>query len=1342
MANLIQTIVADGPISWSQSLTISDVTGAVLFRIVGGEFDTGDLEKTVAPDEFGMYVVGINANGPTDQKIAKSVLVYYDFHGDWALSQTASRNLICSQSREIDYRLLTQGFDALPLGATVDPAYGGLVLGGGVSIPTSNALANASTVKLETLESVPFESDLPIMVTYDRDKKILYWLSVSNNLADVKKYGQINSVDLASAVVRYSPYSHRREVILFHRSGKIEQYNSKMVLVQTLSYTDKLNHVVYRKKGVGINQEDSFILFDTYGKARFYSGRFDLTEIRQDHFYVSASDSFDVMLTLEGKLIGSSVSNAPDVFWYQFTPASVVVTGVDKSANNGDKIYQFNIRDNIQHAPARPLVADDLLVYNTTASWSNLGGLVSSGYESNGRNTVFDFTSPSTPATTGAFKSFLGLTTQPYGNDPAQRKFFFIARPALKVKHISTRNYDAVLPTFDHELGTSVTFTFTAVLEDTELSLPITLPEGIEWSAKVNGTPGRYARNGDEVTVTATHEYMTQTPFPVSLGRSSGLVEVQPDSLPDAFHFRNAFNLPEDYWYDTETLTITGINVLVPVSVTLDGGVDYERVKILVNGTETEMPVYIRNNDTLAFSLHHDTISTPITVTVGDYTDRFGLYTITEAKLKQSRNWAYMPVGSEVMSDVFVNTGQVTLDLVITEGEAEWIQGGQTLSLAIGASTRLRYTPSESKKNVVRFNSVLFDYEWQVWSHDHWLDDQPMSVRGERYVYTETADITFDSVPENFWTNIHVPAGIILEKNGIPLNVELDSRGVYNTTTELNVVECASLILVMGGYPSQDQPHTLYLGDAKIEWLYNMTVDPTYSYRPVVGVTQILLNTVQRITSVFKTAIDAVTKPRVSIQEINASYITQELKETTFGTIFQDVVLDRHADIDMSYKGVTSEIPRVFDTPFVHILDTHKYGETDTEFFHVLDNHTHDTTRTEFEIKTDICHEFLTAPGINVVHWIKPSSEINAAPAHRVTSVDSMAQGELIPNSISSTAVSGVLNEVQLSLQGTLSHIPNDIRAENRAASNVIQVRNDIRLAHRVTLTPHSIIPAAFSWIEDGSTNKHDVFGSSWSESSPSYLVGASDPRTMVLPYAAKVNTEAHAVPSVYPYSLGMGVRVVRRVLPQTNIKPPVAREYYEYQYYHIAMGQRDAGRTVTYQHSMIPNNTQALEPILHESLVPVWGIQNKRQMESSEATDVQRNVIQVASMPKRSGTTVFMSPINLLYDGINGRDRAVFDSIEYEEITEPKKAVFPASTVFSFETIPVDEGQPDQLKNGYFETELDALTNAVEVWGHAPERVYGIQQPDGYWTWALVVPCESSCGDAGCDVRGYISGG
>lgn len=1310
MANLIQTVVADGPISWDQSLTIADVIGPIGFRISGGQFGTGEQETVVDPDEFGMYSITANATGPTDQKVTKSVLVYYSFHGDWVLAQSASRNLVCSQSREIDYRLLTQGFDALPLGAVVDPAVGGIVLGGGVAIPSSSALATASTIKLETLESVPFDSELPIMVTYDRDSKVLYWLSVSDTLADIRKYGQMNDVDLADAIVRYSPYSHRREVILFYRSGKIERYSSKMILVQTIEQANKLNHVVYRKKGVGTNLDDSFVLFDNYGKALFYSGVLALTEIRQDNFYVSASDSFDVMLTLEGKLIGSSVSNAPDVFWYQFTPASVIVTGVDKSANNGDKIYQFNIRDNVQHAPARPLVADDLLVYNTTASWSNSGGLVSSGYESNGRNAVFDFTTDSVPATTGPFKSFLGLTTRPYGDDPSLRKFFFIARPALNVKHISVRNYNAIFPLLDFALGNTVTFRFVAVLEDKELSLPIVLPEDIEWTATVNGVPGTYARNGDVVIITASHSYMTKTPFPVSLGRSSGLVEVQPDALPNAFHFENAFNLPENDWYDTETLTITGINVTVPLTLLIDGEADYGRVKIFLNGTETEMPVFIRNNDTLAFSILHGDIATPVSVKVGEYTDRFGLYTITEAQLPQSRNWAYMPVGQEVMSDVFTNTGNVVLDLVITDGDAEWIQGGRTISLAIGSSTRLIYTPTESKKNVVKFNSVLFNYEWQVWSHDYWLDAQPSPTRGERYEYTETADITFDSVPANFWTNIHVPAGIILERNGVPIDVELDSRGVYNTTTELRIVECASLILVMGGYPSQDQPHTLYLGDAKIEWLYNMTVNPTYSYKPVIGITSFLQNTVQRITDVFNMAVAAITKPNVVVSEIDASFITQELKNTTFSNLFQNVVLEQHTDIDLTYKNTVSLYR----------------SELNTAFFFVLDNKTHDLISPVFEVKTDICHLLAPAPGINVVQWIKPSSKIDAAHVSRVDPIDSSARVELIPRSVTPNTLSGVQNEVQYSIHGTLAHVPNDIRVENRPSSSVIQIDNGTRAVYRETIDVHKQSPWSFAWVNDGGTNKHDMYEGSWSESSPSYLVGTAESRTMAMPYATKINTEAHTVPSVYPYNLDMGIRVVRRVLPQTNIEPPVAREYFEYQYYHIGADHNYAGRTVTYHHVMTPNNTKVLEPIQHDALMPVWESPNERQLEANKALDVQRNVIQIASVPKSSGTTVFMSPVPMAY----------------EEITEAKKVAIQEPTTFSFEVIPVDAGQLDQIKNGYFQTELDALTNATEVWGHAPEMVYGIQQPDGYWTWALVVPCESSCGDAGCDVRGYISGG
>jgi hypothetical protein len=63
-------------------------------------------------------------------------------------------------------------------------------------------------------------------------------------------------------------------------------------------------------------------------------------------------------------------------------------------------------------------------------------------------------------------------------------------------------------------------------------------------------------------------------------------------------------------------------------------------------------------------------------------------------------------------------------------------------------------------------------------------------------------------------------------------------------------------------------------------------------------------------------------------------------------------------------------------------------------------------------------------------------------------------------------------------------------------------------------------------------------------------------------------------------------------------------------------------------------------------------------------------------------------------------------------------------------------------LPAGYFNSELDALQNAVKVWSMLPEHVFAQKLSTGYWVWTRVPDCDNLCSGSGCTVSGYITGG
>ena len=845
MAEMIPVVSATGAQSWSGNVTIQSHTDALTFRVVGGTFGDATTEKDIAPSSGSVYPISLLANVTVAASATQPVLLYYKDGDLWVLVHSMSRIFVRPQTKELDYRLVTRGMDAMPLGAAINPTYGGLVLGGGVRIPTVQDMQQGSVAKFSDFESTFFDLTKPVSIVHDRAARTLYYIHTDGDVSNTKVFGGMYDVDIAGYKVSYD-LTGKRSAVVFHKSGQVDVLDEAMTQFgepKQLGY--QVNRVVCRRAGVGANTVDSYVAFDVDGRAHYLNASFVETSVKSDQFYVNGSDSYDVLSTLDGKLVGGNTAAAPaSVFWYQFVPSSLLVFGHD-----GTNVYQFNIRDNVQNVAARPLVANDLVVFNTTAAWTAAGGKLVSGMDTNGSNALFDFASADSPTQTRSGWPYVELLTPPYTQeDTYDRLFYYAARPTTGLKHLAIRDYTVNMPDLSNiNLGPSVTFKVTVDAGDPDIALPITAPAGVAVAATVDVTttdivdgkevtttttvPVTKVYDGQEVTITLSHAFITSTSFPVSIGRSVYQFEMKADDTPNAFAWQNILGVDNDTWNRTEDVTISGINVAAPVSVLIDGQEDYDRVKIFVDGVETAMPVLIRNNQKLGFEILHENNTSRIDVDVGQGTSHFGIYTIVEAQIDVGRHWAYMPIGKEVKSDVFKNTGTIPLTLTIDSPEGAVFAGGSTtVTVPVNGTTSIKFTPTENKQYTIKFHSDQFSYEWYVWADAEWLGTPAPTKRAERYVMGDSGTLFIDNIPDNFWTYFTVPAGMLLDVDGVRVVVDLDSRGVYKEQgLVMGPFECADTMLKIYGLPSHDQPHTLMFGNAPFGWLYDMTVDPSYS---------------------------------------------------------------------------------------------------------------------------------------------------------------------------------------------------------------------------------------------------------------------------------------------------------------------------------------------------------------------------------------------------------------------------------------------------------------------------------------------------------------------------------
>lgn len=1394
MAELITVVESTGQQTWTDAATIQGHTEQLKFRVSGGTFDDDTTEKDISPTGAA-YALSLKATITVNASATQPVLVYYQDGDLWVLVNSASRIFMLPQTKELDYRLVTKGFDALPLGSVVNPTYNGLVLGGGVRIPTTDAMQSSAVIPFSQLESAVFDLTKPVSFVYDRPNQTLYWISNADSIENTKIYGAMNNVDLAAYKISYDA-QNKRSAVVFHTSGLIETFDEAMFKTGSTQLPYEVNRVVCRRAGVGSNTVDSYVVLDKDGVAHFLSATFVQTKSIFDKFYVNASDSYDVLSTLDGQITAMGLTLPEGVFWYQFVPSSFLVLGYDAQGN----IHQFNIRDNKEYVPPRALVANDCVVFNTTAAWTETGGKLVAGMDSNGSDALFSFADSETPVQTRAGWSYVELLTAPYTLAGSyDRLFYYAARPTNNLKHVAIRNYQTVLPALANvELGPTVTFTVNVDAGDPDIGLPVTAPDGVTVSLQlvtrtvddddvetVTRKPVTKVYDGQEIEVTLAHEYITSSTFPISIGRTVHVFEMKADDTPNAYAWDNILGVDNDTWNRTADVAITGINVSVPVSVLVDGVEDYSRVKIFVNGVETPMPAYVRNNQTLGFEIQHENNTTRVDVNVGQGSSHFGVYTIVEGQLVVGRNWAYAPIGVEVRSDVMTNTGTIPLVLTITETDAQFSQGGQTVTLAPNATTYLKFTPSENKQYSVKFNSDQYSYVWSVWADKVWLGVVPPTERAERYVMGESDDILFGNIPDNFWTYIKIPAGMLLDVDGVRVVQELDSRGVYRDQgLVIGPFECSETMLKIHGLPSHDQPHTLMLGNAPLPWLYDMTTDPTYEYQPE--------SSKQMVGIAFD---DRVTE-HVSVVASHAFLNAVDRAVTISDSWFEFEQAQTHANTSADISIVTQSPTQRQDI----VLPTFIVGQKDfiapyasLDFDAVTDIKSDKFDLFEFDTVTDIRADgfdlFEMVSGKDVAGTTMPLPAFITGRKDTITTyplfeamlgetvrsdtfwphfftdrefVESefdqqfFTDREFIADTFSNTFVEMLLDKPQYFdiaepryqtyskgradallpkkyLEQAPTHVPNaTARIIRDPAGGQIPIA-DARLIDELV---HRQQSAEAVKVDNGAT--YQIAASTAKLSVGSNAVYGIDngkvrwiPGQMV--YRVKTMTGRYVDPLYHPAVI---------FLPEI---PFVRWNSSETHYYVGASPSRQAVAPVQYpvapaesvfsQERFVASHVETQTPSFRVAdVVNKIDHNNQRHVSLKSVNKADTSKAIQVSAPKSN-------PINVSAPRITARP-VIRADVKQARVTKTKVYGLERPVLEAW-TVEPDHGYIDEpLKEGYFATELAALQNATSVWGFDPSMVYAIQQVNGYWTWAQITVCDASCGSMSCAARGYLSGG
>ena len=1433
MTNKIQLIQTDETESWSNSVHIPRYpSGTLRFLVVGGLFENGTNEIEVTTNNFGMYNFSVSAAPPKNQYESKHVTVYYDYAGQWTLIQSASRNIVRTKTKTVSTKVMLKGFEDPSKSDLPAEDYPELIIGFGSATLDSESFKSLEPKKLSEipLDESKFNYKNNYWFVPDRATSRIHFLNNPESMQDLIRVKTLN-IPFVDAYSYYSPATHRRLLAIFQEDGTILPYDVQLVAQPEIKLPYRIVRVVQLKSTDAF--DPLFAVIDVQGRIHKLDSTFTELSVKDDQYYVNVHESLDAYILRSGELVGNDVwkSDKAKNFFYAFPPDSTDVYAIDFSTG----LYsRFAIKTGVKFGGGS--ADSDLLRYPTTNSDPNATPIFSYGKDTTGRLS-FAAKDAAILDVDSRYWSYLGIVS----NGATVPKFGYVARPTKTLTHTVLPDYTSSLPEYDTPLGKKVTFSFVADIADEDEILPISLPDGIEWKAFVGDQQVVNVRAGDSVTIEASHEYLTVQPFPFSVGRSQALVEVIPDPMPDEFIFETIYDVPDYSWQQTATVQMRGINERIEFTVLIDGERQDDRVEVWVNDELQTYPYFMNNEDSFYLRIKHGFNITLIDITAGEYQTSYGIYTVSEIEFDPFPSYAYALAGREYRTPVFTNTGIRALDLTIDTEMGEFIQGGKAVSLEVGQSTQVIVQADEpDKKYYVHFGSSRYKYEWNIWTHEHWLDELPSDVLSNGMVLAESEPYKFDAIPDNFLTNIRVPAGVLFEIDGKVLEAELDSRGVYKNSFVVENVSCDS-VLVMESYPSHDQPRVLTLGNAPAPWLHDFAGDvPTeYAFDSKSASVTTLTDASKsvQISNFSSTVLEAGTS---DVHRFDQAYDYGLRKiHDKFDTLFDFSVKRIAREFDQTYAHDKIRVVDSFDQTYAHdkirVVDSfdQTYGndlsnvaDSVSQHFDQAPVYVITTCPLIYQDWKDFA-EHTALPKLyaafDVKHEVKEAMTFIAAfeDQSRTMSLPDMESGfdslyvENRSNfdSIFDSRASEYVPEIESGFDSRASDYVPEIESGFDSKSQLlvpkiksafvdVAQKKDLLSNHshwnrsnpvfsiepKLLSEVHNLMPAippslyepvnifvevVPNWINSPEkTLKENI--PLWNPPNANDGYFALEP-SITDTYAASaqydnwkseyfvLREEAHfdnwdskyidlRAPAKYQnwsptYTLVINPRYhdmfegdsLRYIQPAADFKPPSPKWFQLNSQYTIGSKEHFVPSPLTYEYLSAARRASSEESILRvERDLNVRQanaiIQRSMECDPRLTFTVHSSESAYDPAPAPQVYKYDASTVQLTHDQgirLNSSTYRMANSANYQA-DKMELVLF----------VPTESSEKDPLKKGYFATELDALQNAVNVWNRSPEEVFGIQQFDGTWTWAVKITCGEYCGDFGCDVRGYIAGG
>lgn len=813
--------------------------------------------------------------------------------------------------------------------------------------------------------------------------------------------------------------------------------------------------------------------------------------------------------------------------------------------------------------------------------------------------------------------------------------------------------------------------------------IPVVPASSSKPTFKVGTDPTRMVKNGDLLVVSVAKPTMRDNTLVFGVGRAVFEAQAIPDAVPDQFDVQDIEPINPGENRLTEYIVLTGYDTATPVH---SSGIIY------IDDVEVADGTLIRPGQSLRILItQSDNFVDDWWVDVGGVRADFTSSQEPQPFTIPTKNRAYANLGEKVISKLIINTHGIPVAFKFKSdvGYLAQYPTMRSVVLAPGAQVNIILEVDKYAHFDIPYRFGRSDHTWMVWADDHFLDPEPVTVDADRAAEASSPPFPFGAFPPNFYAIAKVPAGVRATVAGAIVPGQLDARGYLHGEHEIEFDLSSPVVYTAIPFESG---RTLDFGDVVAHWNY----DPDISvYKMLKRVEYIkpkstVVAPVQSFTVRTSAPIDDVAPVPFVLYPLRKHEVTSSPRSSS-------TAMSQFAHVEVAaYTHNTKSLPVVRESG----------------------------TSAEVAIVTDVV-EASSKPTVESLQCEFVQRGSHAAP--HVEYERASQETATGPESFNFSLLGiGSLYGVQAATAKAMQiEMP---KTEDLGARPTKFVNS---FAEGITIHPDRPEPPTSEGLEvDPQVATRNVVYCEALE------IGQVTTGTGV-----QVDTHYNVFKPGAVQTVP--IRSLVKTLPINGTVPIRA----------LTM-TFSVGGSVTLQPTVTnpPSDHDIRNTIIGASNFPTPGRNSVtiatlfwRDPKTPSAVPRAQASQLTAFNPRPSFTAQQVSPAPVKHPTFNLDAQAAQLAPRYGiepdiALRMPQLSYSYAKRLFVAPVTDAHDGNPDYLQRGYFATEVEALQDAVNVWGMLPIDVHAQQREGGEWYWMQTSKCVNMCD--GCPPYGYISGG